>query len=303
MFKLFFALLSCSILAYFFFIRQLSHRKAFQHIYHLAPQSHQKKQTTPSFGGCLFFPLLLLGCLIFKLLTPTILWLMGIIIAYGLLGFSDDYAALNKGTNKGLSAKEKSLMQLILGFIALLVFHFYIAPLSIFLFLFYLFLFVGVSNASNLSDGLDGLLAGASMITLGGFTWIFKSQQQIELCLFCLCLMTILAAFLIFNCYPARIFMGDTGSLALGALFTGLACCANNPWLILGLGGLYLIETLSVIMQVFSFKRFKRRIFLMAPLHHHFEKLGFSEQFVVHLFWSTHLFLCSIYLYGQAMIN
>ena len=158
-------------------------------------------------------------------------------------------------------------------------------PLTMVDFLIYLFVLVGSSNATNLTDGLDGLLSGCSLITLGGFCLITISLGDSHLLPIFYITMVSVTAFLCYNRYPALLFMGDTGSLGLGAFFAASAICLGNIWFLLPLGAVYILETLSVIVQVAWFKRTRRRVFLMAPLHHHFELMGMKETHVVWLFW------------------
>jgi len=168
----------------------------------------------------------------------------------------------------------------------------YIALFSDFspvLFGLFLFILLGSTNAANLTDGLDGLLAGLTIIALVGFFLVFLQSNQNQLALSCVVFIITLLVFLIFNKHPAKIFMGDTGSLALGAILAGYSIIANNPWLLLFFGAVLILETASVIIQVIGYKLTKKRVFLMAPLHHHFELLGLSQKNVVRLFWSVNI--------------
>ncbi len=208
---------------------------------------------------------------------------MGLFLSFSVLGFLDDFIATIGGQNKGFSATQKLALQCVLATAFILGYHLWIMPLHLGVALFYIFLIVGTSNATNLTDGLDGLLGGLALITMTGFLYLFQCNP--EFFAFCSLFFPALLGFLWFNKHPAKLFMGDTGSLALGACFSGLAIVANKPLSLLCLGSVYVIETLSVMIQVLSFKLRKKRVFLMTPLHHHFELLGLPEKQVVRLFW------------------
>ncbi len=244
---------------------------------------------TVSFGGIAIVLSALFGSLWIRPMTAELSWILGILGSFSLIGFLDDFLGVMQRENKGLTAKHKFLLQCSVGLFFLAMFHFWIAPLVWWEWLFYEFLLVGVSNATNLSDGLDGLLGGLSLITLVGFYTVFFTTGTPALPEFCLVLGIALLSFLIFNFNPAKIFMGDTGSLALGAVFAGLGILTKNPFILLPLGLAYIVETLSVIIQVMVYKRYKTRVFLMSPLHHHFELLGLSEKQTVFLFWGLGL--------------
>ncbi len=282
-------LFGSSILLTYGLILVLRKIKGFQNIYSLSPQSHQKKAMTVSFGGIAIVLSALFGSLWIRPMTAELSWILGILGSFSLIGFLDDFLGVMQRENKGLTAKHKFLLQCSVGLFFLAMFHFWIAPLVWWEWLFYEFLLVGVSNATNLSDGLDGLLGGLSLITLVGFYTVFFTTGTPALPEFCLVLGIALLSFLIFNFNPAKIFMGDTGSLALGAVFAGLGILTKNPFILLPLGLAYIVETLSVIIQVMVYKRYKTRVFLMSPLHHHFELLGLSEKQTVFLFWGLGL--------------
>lgn len=301
MFKLIFPFLF-SLFSFFLFLKFLNKRGLFQTIYHLAPKKHQQKKDIPSFGGLLFPLLLFFFSFLFLTISNVIFWCCCCFFAFALLGFYDDFLSKKRGSNKGLSARQKSFFQLLLAVFFVLTFHFYILPLSWIMNLFFIFLFVAVSNASNLTDGLDGLLGSTALITLAAFTFLFFLKGDGPFFYFVFFMMSIVAAFLLFNCHPAKIFMGDSGSLSLGAFFVCLSCYLNDPFLLLGLCSLFLIETLSVMIQVFTFKRFKKRIFLMTPLHHHFELLNFSEGQIVRSFFFVHLFFTILYFTSRYML-
>lgn len=238
-----------------------------------------------------------LGWAFFFTASLKVTWLVAMYSVFALIGLSDDLLALAQKKNKGLSAKQKFSLQCIvaLGFVYL--YSIYFSGLDWWHYPFYMFVIVGTSNATNLTDGLDGLLAGCSLITLFGFYYLMVQSYQVDISKFVVVLIVIVFSFLAYNWNPAKLFMGDTGSLALGSCFAGLALLYADVWILLPLGAIYILETLSVIIQVSYFKRRKKRIFLMAPLHHHFELLGIKEVHVVMLFYAiAFLFSVSIYL-------
>ena len=256
--------------------------------------SHSSKEGTPTMGGLIFIISTLL-VMSFLLITHKIdfsnelMMVMFVFISYAIIGFLDDYLSLRKGKNEGLTIVQKLLLQLI---VAIIFFYLYmnnngqttleIATLGIkiemkWLYgLFILLILVGSSNAVNLTDGLDGLAAGLSAIAMIAFSLISLTVGYTDMGIFALILTGTLIGFLVYNGYPAKIFMGDTGSLSLGAVMGAIE-------IIVAL--VFVLETLSVILQVFWYKTFKKRIFLMTPIHHHFEKLGWHEIEIVRFFW------------------
>jgi len=266
----------------------LRKKSVFQNIYELSPERHQGKSHTPSFGGVGIVLTLLISMLFFSdfLIKKEPLFLMGLFFAFSAIGFLDDFLSKTKGKNMGLKPRHKFGLQWAMAIFFVGFFSKYMTPLSLMEMAFYSFLMVGFSNATNLTDGLDGLLAGAALMTLFGF---FMTFSDISIKIFLLVLMSAISGFYVFNMHPAKIFMGDTGSLGLGAVFVGFSMYLNQPFILLPLGILYIVETLSVILQVISFKWFKKRLFLMSPLHHHFELLGLSEKKILYLFWLIHL--------------
>ncbi|MBT3261283.1 phospho-N-acetylmuramoyl-pentapeptide-transferase [bacterium] len=272
----------CFYLALIFILKKIH---IYQHIYKLTPETHQSKKHIPSFGGLGILIGLLLSFFLFRLYTPETVWLLALTIVFGLIGLTDDLLSTFHRQNKGLSAKQKMLLQTSAAFIFLLSYSFFFTSLSFWYLVFFIFIFVGTSNATNLTDGLDGLLSGLTIFSLLGFSFYFFIASQITLSLFCLSFALTLLCFLVFNFHPAKIFMGDTGSLAIGAALAGMSLILHNPWALIFLGSVYILETLSVIIQVVSYKTRKKRVFKMAPLHHHFELIGFSEIKTVFLFW------------------
>ncbi len=284
---LYFVFFGIAILVFAALISVMKKIQFHQRIFELSPGTHQAKKNIPTMGG-----LGLLVCVILATFwTGTgnlqLIWLTTLIGLFALIGLIDDGMSIGKARNKGLSVLQKLALQIGAAAGMVVAYSLWIEPLSIMTGLFYGLIIVGGTNATNLTDGLDGLLAGLSIISALGFLLLFQHNplfsQWITL------LILALLAYWVFNGHPARVFMGDTGSLLLGAAFTGLAILYGNVWVLLPLGAVYIVETLSVILQVASFKWRKKRIFLMAPLHHHFELLGLKETQVVNLFWGVGL--------------
>lgn len=270
---------------------------------------HQKKQGTPTMGGLIFIVATVL-VILFLLLTKKIGFtydlkiVFFVFVSYSIIGFLDDYLSIKKGKNEGLSAVQKLFLQLI---VALVFFYLYIknggqtsliiATLGIHIEmkwlygLFILFILVGSSNAVNLTDGLDGLAAGLSAIAFIAFSLISLMVGYTDMAIFMLVLTGALMGFLIYNGHPAKVFMGDTGSLALGAVMGTVAIITHREFTLFIVAFVFVFETLSVILQVFWVKTFKKRLFLMTPFHHHFEKLGWNEVDIVRLFWAFGLIL------------
>jgi phospho-N-acetylmuramoyl-pentapeptide-transferase len=269
--------------------------KGLQQIYTLSPSAHQKKAGTVSFGGISILGMSWIGAGIAGLITnPSVLFLLIGMTLFGIIGFADDLISVLNKANKGLTARQKSALQALACMGLLGLGHVFDVTISWTLWPLYIFIGTGTTNATNLTDGLDGLLSGLSILTLIGFAVACASNPPVQL--FCLIVITVLLAFLVFNRNPAQIFMGDTGSLALGGLFFSLSVYLNDPWILIPLGAVYIMETLSVVIQVFWFKRTGKRIFKMSPLHHHFELSGFSEKAVVRLFWGLGLICLLIFL-------
>ena len=271
--------------------------------------NHKKKEGTPTMGGLIFIlsTLITIGVL---LLTNKIEYTnnLGIVliifVGYGIIGFLDDYLSIKRNNNEGLTEVQKLLGQVLL---ALVFFFMYVknggqtalvvSTLHIHIEmgwvygLFILFLLVGGSNAVNLTDGLDGLAGGLAAIAFVAFSLISMVVGFEDLGIFTFILSGSILGFLVFNTYPARIFMGDTGSLALGGIMSTIAVLTHREVTLAVVASIFIIETLSVILQVIWLYVFKKKLFLMTPLHHHFEKLGWHEQDIVKLFWVIGLIL------------
>ncbi|MDE5978364.1 MAG: phospho-N-acetylmuramoyl-pentapeptide-transferase [Turicibacter sp.] len=294
-----------------FFIPFLHRLKFGQAIREEGPQSHRKKSGTPTMGGIIFITsivVVLLATVFFTnyvTMGHELMMLLLTLVGFGAIGFVDDFIIVVRKNNEGLKPKQKLLAQLVLAAVFFYMFlkNGYSTELSFFnLFspdlywiygLFILFWMVGFSNAVNLTDGLDGLCGGVSVITFGTFGMIALAQQQIEIALFCFAVVGGLFGFLVFNLNPAKVFMGDTGSLALGAAIAAVSILLKQELLLVVIGLVYVIETLSVIIQVAYYKRTHKRIFKMAPIHHHFELCGWSEWKVVSFLWAIAL-VCGV---------
>ena len=281
------------------FLRKL---KFGQHVRTDGPKGHLQKAGTPTMGGVmillsLFIALLFTGVYDFRLQM-----LFLITLGFGIIGFLDDIIKIIMKRPLGLKALEKMLGQIIIAGIFTYVAVTYLGRGTVLFipgtalsynlgwlyFPFAMFVLVGAVNAVNLTDGLDGLAAGITIFTLLAFFLITKTWGLTDVSIFCAALLGSTLGFLFFNIYPARIFMGDTGSLALGGAIGALAILTKTELLLIVLGGVFVVETLSVIIQVLYFKvTGGNRLFLMSPLHHHFELKGWSERRVVFTFWTA----------------
>ena len=272
-------------------------------------ETHRKKEGTPTMGGLIFIIPTLLATLLL-IITGKISYTsnLGIVllvfIGYTFIGFLDDFLSIKKGNNEGLTVYQKLFMQVL---IAIGFFYIYmrnggqtawvVGTLKIDLELGWLyglailFVLVGASNAVNLTDGLDGLAGGLSAIAFIAFELISLSVGFEDIGLFSLMLVGSLMGFLVYNTHPAKVFMGDTGSLALGAVMGAIAILTHRELTLLVVASIFVVETLSVILQTFWVVVFKKKLFLMTPLHHHFEKLGWCETDIVKLFWVLGLVL------------
>ena len=270
-------------------------------------ETHKKKQGTPTMGGVIFiipplFAYLLLILLDKVEINNSILIIFITFIGYGIIGFLDDYLIIKRNNNKGLSESEKLLGQLIISVLFFYLFSvsgneplLWIHTLGIkinigwWYGLFILFVLLASSNAVNLTDGLDGLAGGLSVIAFLTFGIISINTGWLdgyeELSIFAFLLVGSLLGFLVFNVSPAKVFMGDTGSLALGATLGAYAILTRHEILLIIIGFVFVMETISVILQRFYYKLTHKRLFLMAPIHHSFEKKGWNERDIVKLFW------------------
>ena len=284
-------------------------------------KKHLKKEGTPTMGGFIFIIPTLLSLLFLWLygsieVTSNIIIVIFVFLSYAALGFADDFLKVRYKNNKGLSRLLKLLIQTM---IALVFFYIYIRnggePTIEITFLnldinlgwmygiFILFLLVGTSNAVNLTDGLDGLAGGLSAIAFLAYGLIAWSTSWLvgysEIAIFCFVLVGSLLGFLLFNTHKAKVFMGDTGSMALGATLAAIAILTRHEISLAVIGGVFVIETITTLIQIIAIRKFKKRVFKKAPLHHHFEELGWEETDIVKLFWVVGLILAMLMItYG-----
>ncbi len=311
-----------------------------QYIREEGPKSHQKKAGTPTMGGVLIIISIIIPTLLWADLSNAYVWIaIFTLVAYGIVGFLDDYAKVAKHQNLGLSGRRKMAYQIGLAFLVAVVLMFmrsfggystvmnvpflkqykptlligsllanpwtYVLGVLPF-FIFVAVVVVGSSNAVNLTDGLDGLAIGLMVISSGALTvltyagghatlaeylQIARNPRTSELTIFCGSMTGASLGFLWYNAHPAEIFMGDVGSLGLGAALAIVAILIKQEILLLFIGGIFVVETVSVILQVGSFKLRGKRIFKMAPMHHHFEALGWTESKIIARFWIAGLVL------------
>ena len=277
-----------------------------------APSNHNKKSDTPTMGGILLIIPFLIFLLIITINLDSLKLLLLLLTIFGffITGFLDDYLSIRNKENTGLKTKEKFFLQSVISIIFILLAYEknLISPLitvsdswginmNIFILPISFLVLVGISNAVNLTDGLDGLAAGCSGIVFYGLGTEILIKNQQELVIFsilCFSMSGICLGFLKYNNYPAKIFMGDTGSLALGGSLGAIGVVTKHEIVLAITGGLFVLEAVSVIVQVISFKLTGKRIFMMAPIHHHFEKKGWPESTVVIRFWIISLILAMI---------
>jgi phospho-N-acetylmuramoyl-pentapeptide-transferase len=284
------------------FIDFLRAREFGQHIREEGPAGHHLKAGTPTMGGLVLFLAVSVPFLILTDYDEASMAVFGTAIACAFLGFLDDWTKISQKRSLGLSARWKLAVQAIIA-VALwyvatrgvglddeLVTRLFDAEVDLGYFYPVLIFFVlaGASNGVNLTDGLDGLAAGCCAIVLLAYTAMTLSTGDPDiqkLSLLCACMVGAAVGFLWFNSFPAAIFMGDTGSLGLGGAIAAMAVMTQTEVLLLIIGGIFVIEALSVAIQVFSFQRFRKRVFLMAPVHHHFELMAWSETKIILRFW------------------
>ena len=284
-------------------IPELHKLKFGQSIREEGPKSHQAKSGTPTMGGIMIILAIVLATVAAAPLTPAILLALFITLGHFVLGFLDDYIKVVKKRNLGLKAKQKMLGQIIIAVVTMIVgtrvlgidtsIWIPVANINIDIgagyYFLVLFVLVGTSNAVNLTDGLDGLASGTVAIASGAYALVCYLTGHFDLALFCVAMMMACVAFLRFNAHPARVFMGDTGSLALGGAIAAVGILTHTEILLAVIGFVFVCEALSVIIQVISFKTTGKRVFRMSPIHHHFELGGWKETKVVFVFWMVGL--------------
>jgi len=284
-----------------------------QYVSHFVGERHLKKEGTPTMGGLIFIIPTLIALILLYIngsieLSSNLIILVFVFISYAILGCIDDYMKIKFHNNKGLTITTKLLIQML---IALVFFYIFMSnggksdlvitslginiPLGWTFGLFILFLLVGTSNAVNITDGLDGLAGGLSAIAFFAFGiiawntgWLVGYQ---EIAIFSFILAGSLMGFLVFNSHPAKVFMGDLGSLSLGAALATIAILTRHELSLALIGGVFVIETLSSLIQIIAIRKFNKKVFKRAPLHHHFEVVGMHEQDIVRYFWVAGLIL------------
>jgi phospho-N-acetylmuramoyl-pentapeptide-transferase len=302
------------------FIPFLRRLKFGQSIREEGPQSHQKKSGTPTMGGIVILISITASTMIMigKFSEPSIKMylLLLVTLGFGLLGFLDDFIKVVMKRNLGLTSLQKLIGQIVIAIIFYWVYKgtegftpeigIPGTDLSINLgwlyILFIIFWQVGFSNAVNLTDGLDGLVSGTAAIAFGAYAVLAWNNAQYDVAIFSVAVVGAVLGFLVFNAHPAKVFMGDTGSLALGGALATVALLTDLELLLVIIGGVFVIETLSVILQVASFKMTGKRIFKMSPLHHHYELIGWSEWRVVVTFWSVGLLFAILGIYLEVWL-
>ena len=279
------------------FISFLRTREFGQHIREEGPQEHHAKAGTPTMGGIIIFTAIAVPFLLLTDLDPRSVGVFGV-VACALLGFADDYTKIVKRRSLGLRARTKLVVTVLIAVgLWLIATEWAGLPDTVnlriidaqidlgYLYPVFIYLVLATTSAVNLTDGLDGLAAGCAAITLLSYIAITFTTRQTDLALVAGCLVGASVGFLWFNSFPASIFMGDTGSLGLGGAIAAIAVMTKTEVLLIILGGIFVIEALSVLTQVFSFQTFRKRLFLMAPIHHHFELKAWSETKIILRFW------------------
>lgn len=310
-----------ALIAGFILIPLLKKLHIGQSVSHLINARHLKKDGTPTIGGLIFIiPTILIMLLLYFRksvdLSPNLIILMFVFLSYGLLGFVDDFLKVRYHNNKGLPILVKLALQTVIAIVFYIIFKnnggestLVITSLGLNINLgwayglFILLVLVGTTNAVNITDGLDGLAGGLSALAFmaygviaWGTTWLSGYQ---DIAIFSFVLVGSLIGFLFFNAYPAKVFMGDTGSLALGAALATIAILTRHELSLILIGGVFVVETLSSLIQIIAIRKFHTKVFKKAPLHHHFEELGWAETDIVRVFWTAGFLLSMIgIIYG-----
>jgi len=296
-------------------IRNMRRLQFGQQIREDGPAQHSVKAGTPTMGGLLFIPAAILISIVLLGFSPALYAVLLVTLGCGLIGFLDDFGKISRGRSLGLKARSKLGAEVILTALLILAlsrfglystdilvpFVNFTIDLGFFHPVFIFLVISGTSNSVNLTDGLDGLAAGTAVAGLAAFTAIAWQAGLPEIAVFCSALAGACLGFLVYNRYPARLFMGDAGSLALGGAFAATAVATGTELILILVGGVFVLEALSVIIQVAGFKLTGRRILLMSPLHHHFELKGWSEWKVVLVFWGGAVIfaLLGVLAYGR----
>jgi phospho-N-acetylmuramoyl-pentapeptide-transferase len=300
-----------SVIAGPLFIPILRRMKFGQQIREEGPQAHKKKAGTPTMGGAII--LLVLALTFYRFEDSKTIEFYILLVAslgFGLIGFLDDYIKIVFKRSLGLTARQKLLGQFLCAAVVCYLLYSkghstdiiipgfdYALPLGWLYYPFVVLLMMGISNAVNFTDGLDGLLSGTAAIAFGAFTVIAMMMTEPETAIFSAAMIGAVLGFLVFNAHPAKVFMGDTGSLGIGGGLAAVAILTKTEILLFLIGGVFIIEVLSVIIQVISFKTRGKRIFKMSPIHHHYELMGWSEWRVVVTFWIAGLLFAGLGLY------
>lgn len=276
------------------------------------PESHKKKTGTPTMGGVIILLALTLAFLKFSDRGYPFWALLVACLGFGLVGFLDDYIKIVMKRSLGLTAKQKLFGQLLVGIIFCYILYRMghstaigfpgvhgTIDLGWFYYVFVIIVFFAATNAVNFTDGVDGLLSGTSALAFGAYMLIAVDSAQSQSAIFSAAMIGAVLGFLVYNAHPAKVFMGDTGSLGIGGGLAAVAILTKTELLLVLIGGVFVLEMLSVIIQVTSFKTRGKRVFKMSPIHHHFELSGWSEWRVVTVFWAVALLLavCGLILY------
>ncbi|MBR6559219.1 MAG: phospho-N-acetylmuramoyl-pentapeptide-transferase [Clostridia bacterium] len=301
-----------------FLIPKLKSLKMGQKILDIGPRWHKSKEGTPTMGGISFIIAITLAVAVYVMVELTLgsdinellplVFTFGLALLNGLIGIFDDSVKLTKKQNEGLSASQKLILQIlvaaiylagmgIFGFISTTLYIPFVGvgiDLGIFYYIFAIVLIVGIVNSANLTDGIDGLVSSVSLIIMAFFAFCAFRLEDSGLALLSGAAMGGCFGFLVYNAHPARVFMGDTGSLFLGGITVGAAFMIGSPLIIVIAGLIFIIEAMSDIIQVLYYKKTKKRFFKMAPIHHHFEKCGWSEVKVVTAFSMFTFVMCLI---------
>jgi phospho-N-acetylmuramoyl-pentapeptide-transferase len=275
------------------------------------PQTHLKKAGTPTMGGIVIILAFTLAFLKFSVINTDFYVLLVATLGFGLIGFLDDYIKIVFKRSLGLTAKQKLILQLLFAAIMcyLLIQNGHSTAISVpgtswsfdwggwFYYPFIVIMMMAVTNAVNFTDGVDGLLSGVSAIAFAAFAIVAMQATSLSAAVCAAAMIGAVLGFLVFNAHPAKVFMGDTGSLGIGGAIGGIAIVTKTELLFIVIGGVFVIEMLSVVLQVASFKTRGKRIFKMSPIHHHFELTGWSEWRVVMTFWAVGIVLAGLGLY------